>query len=140
MSFNAFDHQCMTRALALARKGLYTTHPNPRVGCVITRNGQVVGSGWHQKAGDAHAEIKALQEAGDKAVGGTAYVTLEPCVMCGGALNWSQLKRLVYGASDEKRGFKRCSPSILHPKTEIISGVLEDDCRQIVQKYKMKLK
>jgi len=69
----------MARALQLARRGLKTTHPNPRVGCIISKNGQVVGSGWHQKAGEAHAEINALRAAGDKAEGGTAYVTLEPC-------------------------------------------------------------
>ncbi len=79
MSFNAFDHQCMARALQLARQGLNTTHPNPRVGCVITRNAEIVGSGWHKKAGAAHAEIIALHEAGEKAAGGTVYVTLEPC-------------------------------------------------------------
>lgn len=79
MGFNAFDYQCMASALQLARQGLKTTHPNPRVGCVIARNGKVVGGGWHEKAGEAHAEINALREAGAKAAGGTAYVTLEPC-------------------------------------------------------------
>jgi diaminohydroxyphosphoribosylaminopyrimidine deaminase/5-amino-6-(5-phosphoribosylamino)uracil reductase len=79
MKFKKFDYQCMASALQLARQGLNTTHPNPRVGCVITRNGQVVGSGWHKKTGDAHAEINALRDAGDKALGGTAYITLEPC-------------------------------------------------------------
>ena len=79
MSFNAFDHQCMANALQLARQGLKTTHPNPRVGCVISRDGQVIGCGWHKKAGEAHAEIHALREAGEKSAGGTAYVTLEPC-------------------------------------------------------------
>lgn len=79
MNFTAFDHQCMAAALQLARLGLKTTHPNPRVGCLIAVNGEVVGSGWHKKAGEGHAEINALREAGDKAAGGTAYVTLEPC-------------------------------------------------------------
>lgn len=79
MSFDTFDHQCMAGALQLARRGLRTTHPNPRVGCVISRDGQVVGRGWHAKAGEAHAEIHALDEAGNNAAGATAYVTLEPC-------------------------------------------------------------
>lgn len=79
MSFDAFDHQCMASALQLARLGLKTTHPNPRVGCIISNKGQVVGSGWHKKAGEAHAEINALRAAGDKASGSTVYVTLEPC-------------------------------------------------------------
>jgi len=73
------DYKYMAKALQLARRGLNTTHPNPRVGCVIVNDDHIVGSGWHQKAGDAHAEINALSEAGGKAVGGTAYVTLEPC-------------------------------------------------------------
>ena len=79
MSFSVFDHQCMAEALQLARKGLNTTHPNPRVGCVLSNNEQVVGRGWHEKAGEAHAEVNALKKAGEKATGATAYVTLEPC-------------------------------------------------------------
>ncbi|MDH5776603.1 MAG: bifunctional diaminohydroxyphosphoribosylaminopyrimidine deaminase/5-amino-6-(5-phosphoribosylamino)uracil reductase RibD, partial [Gammaproteobacteria bacterium] len=69
----------MTRALQLAQKGLYTTHPNPRVGCVLVKEGQIVGEGWHEYAGGPHAEVNALQQAGDKAKGSTVYLTLEPC-------------------------------------------------------------
>jgi diaminohydroxyphosphoribosylaminopyrimidine deaminase/5-amino-6-(5-phosphoribosylamino)uracil reductase len=69
----------MARALQLAARGLYTTDPNPRVGCVLVREGQVVGEGWHERAGSAHAEINALRQAGGRATGATAYVTLEPC-------------------------------------------------------------
>lgn len=69
----------MARALQLAALGLYSTSPNPRVGCVIVRDGDIVGEGWHQKAGEPHAEVNALRMAGDKARGATAYVTLEPC-------------------------------------------------------------
>ena len=69
----------MDQALALARNGLYTTMPNPRVGCVLVNKGLVVGQGWHERTGEAHAEIRALQDAGTKARGATAYVTLEPC-------------------------------------------------------------
>ena len=76
---SAFDYRCMARALQLARRGLSSPHPNPRVGCVIARQGAIVGSGWHQRAGAAHAEVNALAEAGAAAAGGTAYVTLEPC-------------------------------------------------------------
>jgi len=71
--------QVMDQALALARNGLYTTMPNPRVGCVLVNKGLVVGQGWHERTGEAHAEIRALQDAGTKARGATAYVTLEPC-------------------------------------------------------------
>lgn len=77
--FSASDHAHMARALRLAERGLLTTSPNPRVGCVIVRDGKIVGEGWHRFAGEPHAEVHALAEAGDKARGATAYVTLEPC-------------------------------------------------------------
>ena len=73
------DAQFMARALQLARRGLFTTEPNPRVGCVIVKDGLVVGTGWHERAGEPHAEIHALKTAGERARGATAYVTLEPC-------------------------------------------------------------
>ena len=79
MSFSADDHKFMSRALHLAKKGIYTTAPNPNVGCVIVKEGEIVGEGWHEKVGEAHAEIHALKQAGNKAEGATAYVTLEPC-------------------------------------------------------------
>ncbi len=73
------DHRLMERALELASQGLHTTTPNPRVGCVIARDGEVVGEGWHRKAGEPHAEVLALAQAGERARGATVYVTLEPC-------------------------------------------------------------
>lgn len=73
------DSRYMARALTLARRGLYGTDPNPRVGCVLVRDGQIIGEGWHERAGEAHAEVKALEAAGERAQGATAYVTLEPC-------------------------------------------------------------
>ncbi len=79
MNFSADDHRHMARALQLAGRGLYTTTPNPRVGCVIVKDGRVVGEGWHARAGTPHAEIHALQQAGEAARGATVYVTLEPC-------------------------------------------------------------
>ena len=79
MVFSASDHEFMARALRLARKGLFTTTPNPRVGCVVVKDDIVVGEGWHARAGGAHAEIHALNAAGNLARGATAYVTLEPC-------------------------------------------------------------
>ncbi|MEL6209696.1 MAG: bifunctional diaminohydroxyphosphoribosylaminopyrimidine deaminase/5-amino-6-(5-phosphoribosylamino)uracil reductase RibD, partial [Pseudomonadota bacterium] len=78
-AFSTSDEHFMQRAIRLARRGLYTTDPNPRVGCVLVRDGVVVGEGWHEKAGGPHAEVHALRAAGDKARGSTAYVTLEPC-------------------------------------------------------------
>ncbi len=79
MSFSPADHAHMARALQLAALGLWTTTPNPRVGCVLVREGAVVGEGWHQRAGGPHAEVHALRQAGAAARGATAYVTLEPC-------------------------------------------------------------
>jgi len=73
------DQEHMARALALAARGLYTTDPNPRVGCVVARNGRVLGEGWHVRAGEPHAEVLALRAAGAAAAGATLYVTLEPC-------------------------------------------------------------
>ena len=77
--FSAADHEFMAHALQLARRGLFTTTPNPRVGCVVVRDGAVVGEGWHVRAGEAHAEAHALSAAGPQARGATVYVTLEPC-------------------------------------------------------------
>jgi diaminohydroxyphosphoribosylaminopyrimidine deaminase/5-amino-6-(5-phosphoribosylamino)uracil reductase len=77
--YSAADHAHMARALQLAARGLFTTSPNPRVGCVIVRDGYVVGEGWHERAGTPHAEIHALKAAGEAARGATVYVTLEPC-------------------------------------------------------------
>ena len=78
-SFSAFDHAMMRRALDLAERGLFTTTPNPRVGCVIAQREEVVGAGWHEQAGGPHAEVLALRQAGSRAAGATVYVTLEPC-------------------------------------------------------------
>ncbi|MDR3392625.1 MAG: bifunctional diaminohydroxyphosphoribosylaminopyrimidine deaminase/5-amino-6-(5-phosphoribosylamino)uracil reductase RibD [Sulfuriferula sp.] len=77
--WSADDYRYMAQALQLAERGLYTTSPNPRVGCVIVKNNIVIGAGWHQRAGEPHAEVLALRQAGESARGATAYVTLEPC-------------------------------------------------------------
>lgn len=78
-SFSAIDFQMMSRAISLAKRGIYTTAPNPNVGCVITRDGDIVGEGFHYRAGEPHAEVHALRMAGEQSIGATAYVTLEPC-------------------------------------------------------------
>jgi diaminohydroxyphosphoribosylaminopyrimidine deaminase/5-amino-6-(5-phosphoribosylamino)uracil reductase len=83
MSFSANDHALMARALRLAERGAWTTRPNPMVGCVIAQGDAVVGEGWHQRKGGPHAEVFALEAAGDRAKGATAYVTLEPCAHTG---------------------------------------------------------
>jgi diaminohydroxyphosphoribosylaminopyrimidine deaminase / 5-amino-6-(5-phosphoribosylamino)uracil reductase len=103
---NAEDDAYMQRALSLAARGLYTTDPNPRVGCILARDGRVVGEGWHERAGQAHAEAAALQAAGPAAQGATAYVTLEPCSHhgrtppCADALIAAGVRRVVCAAID----------------------------------------
>jgi len=102
----AQDQAHMARALALAARGLYTTDPNPRVGCVIARDGRVIGEGWHVRAGEAHAEVSALRAAGPQARGATVYVTMEPCSHtgrtppCADALIAAGVTRIVCGTAD----------------------------------------
>lgn len=106
MKFTVDDHRYMARALQLARRGLYTTHPNPRVGCVIVRDGMIVGEGWHERAGEPHAEVHALRMAGEQARGATVYVTLEPCAHfgrtppCAHALVQAGVKRVIAAMVD----------------------------------------
>src|SRR6185369_7474986 len=104
--FSATDHAHMARALRLAERGLYTTQPNPRVGCVIAQAESIVGEGWHERAGEPHAEVFALREAGTRARGATAYVTLEPCSHfgrtppCADALIAAGVARVVAASDD----------------------------------------
>ena len=114
------------------------------IGAVIVWNSRIIAKGHNmtEKLSDptAHAEMIAITAA-TEAVGGkylndcTLYVTVEPCPMCAGALAWSQIGRVVYGASDPKRGFSGFTPSLMHPKTEVISGVLADECGEIVTEF-----
>lgn len=132
------DAHYMARALELARKGRYSTHPNPRVGCVIVRDGQVVGEGWHVRAGEPHAEVHALRAAGELARGATAYVTLEPCSHhgrtppCADALVNAGVARVVAAMQDPNpevagRGLQRLAQAGI----DTHSGVLETEARAI---------
>lgn len=132
------DAHYMARALELARRGHYATHPNPRVGCVIVRDGEVVGEGWHIRAGEPHAEVHALRAAGDNARGATAYVTLEPCSHhgrtppCADALVNAGVARVVAAMQDPNpevagRGLQRLAQAGI--ATE--SGVLEGEARKL---------
>lgn len=134
----ASDQAFMARALELARKGLYSTHPNPRVGCVIVRDGQVVGEGWHARAGEPHAEVHALRQAGERARGATAYVTLEPCSHhgrtppCADALVNAGVARVVAAMQDPNpqvagRGLLR----LMDAGIAVQSGVLESEARAL---------
>ena len=104
--YSVDDYRFMADALRLARRGIYTTHPNPRVGCILVKNGTVLSAGWHEKAGQAHAEIVALQHAGEQSRDATVYVTLEPCAHhgrtppCADALVEAGVKEVIIAMQD----------------------------------------
>ena len=117
------------------------------IGAVVVLDNQIIGKGYNltQRLQDvtAHAEMQALTAASHflraKYLNDcTLYVTLEPCVMCAGAIAWAQLGRLVYGATDEKKGYSLVSPSLLHPKTTVTKGILEKECAQILKDFFVK--
>ncbi len=137
-SFSAIDHQMMARALRLAERGLYTTKPNPMVGCVLVRDGEVVGEGWHQRQGEAHAEVLALEAAGERARGATAYVTLEPCAhtgntgTCADALVAAGVSRVVAAMRDpfpqvDGKGFERLQAAGI----QTAFGLMEPEARAL---------
>ncbi len=142
MSSILTDSYFMKQALQEAHKAL--DQDEVPVGVVIVASGRIIAKAHNltETLNDvtAHAEMQAITAAA-QALGGkylndcTMYVTLEPCVMCAGAIAWSQLGRLVYGASDEKRGYSRLSEPILHPKTEVFNGELEEECKHIVKDF-----
>lgn len=136
------DEKYMRLALAEARKALAADEIP--VGCVIVSQNQIIGRGHNltETLSDvtAHAEIQAITAAA-QTLGGkylpdaTLYVTVEPCVMCAGAIGWAQIARIVYGAPDPKRGFAAYAPKAFHPKAQITSGVLESECRELIQEF-----
>ncbi|MBQ9559769.1 MAG: nucleoside deaminase [Bacteroidaceae bacterium] len=114
------------------------------IGAIVVCKGNVIARGHNltETLTDvtAHAEIQSITAASNE-LGGkylqdcTLYVTVEPCVMCAGALGWAQIGRVVFGATDEKRGYRRFAPEALHPRTEIVSGIMEEECRQLMQEF-----
>jgi len=136
--FTPEDHRCMARALELAERGLYSTTPNPRVGCVLVRDGAVVGEGWHERAGAAHAEVNALAAAGDRTRGATAYVSLEPCAHhgrtapCAEALVKAGVRRVVAALQDPNplvsgKGLQRMREAGI----ETAAGLMESEAREL---------
>ena len=114
------------------------------IGCVIVSEGRILGRGHNltETLQDvtAHAEMQAITAAagmlgGKYPQGCTLYVTVEPCVMCAGAIGWAQISRVVYGAPDDKRGFRTFAPNALHPKCTVTAGVLENECRELIQQF-----
>ena len=136
------DERYMRVALSEAHKAL-SANEIP-IGCVIVSNNQIIGRGHNltETLADvtAHAEIQAITAA-TQTLGGkylpdaTLYVTVEPCVMCAGAIGWAQISRIVYGAPDPKRGYATYSPRAFHPKATVTAGVLESECRALIQEF-----
>lgn len=136
------DEQMMRKALAEARLALQKGEVP--IGAVITCKGRVVARAHNLTETlcdvTAHAEMQAITAAANM-LGGkylpecTLYVTVEPCPMCAGACGWSQLGRIVYGARDEKRGYERFAPKVLHAKATVTGGVLEDECSDLMKNF-----
>lgn len=136
------DEYFMKQALVEAKKA-YEMGEIP-VGAVVVWNGKIIARAHNltERLNDvtAHAEMQAITAAAG-AMGGkylrdcTLYVTLEPCIMCAGALGWSQISRIVYGASDEKRGYSKFSPNSLHPKTEVVAGIIAEESLNLIQSF-----
>lgn len=132
------DAVFMARALRLAKRGLYTTDPNPRVGCVIVVNDEVVGEGWHQRAGGHHAEIMALEDAGDASLGATAYVSLEPCCHhgrtppCSESLIKAGIQRVVVAAMDPNPAVAgEGQRQLTAAGIDVMTGLLEAESRAL---------
>lgn len=136
------DEQFMRKALAEAEQA--ANEGEIPIGAVIVCRGKVLARTHNltETLHDvtAHAEMQAITAAAN-ALGGkylndcTLYVTVEPCPMCAGALGWSQISRVVYGAPDEKRGYRKIAPTALHPRTEVLAGICEEECRQLMQDF-----
>lgn len=136
------DNDYMRKALEQARMAF--DRDEVPVGAIVVCNDRIIARGHNltETLNDvtAHAEMQAITAAAN-ALGGkyldvcTLYVTVEPCVMCAGAIGWSQLGRLVYGAADPKRGYSVYAPNALHPRTQVTTGVLEEECAQLMKEF-----
>ncbi|MEE1414419.1 MAG: nucleoside deaminase [Prevotellamassilia sp.] len=136
------DNDYMRKALEQARMAF--DRDEVPVGAIVVCNDRIIARGHNltETLNDvtAHAEMQAITAAAN-ALGGkyldvcTLYVTVEPCVMCAGAIGWSQLGRLVYGAADPKRGYSAYAPNALHPRTQVTTGVLEEECAQLMKDF-----
>lgn len=136
------DEMFMKEAFRLAQKA-YEEDEVP-IGAVIVAQGKIIGKGYNltERLNDvtAHAEMQAFTAAANF-LGGkylkdcTLYVTVEPCVMCAGASYWTQLSRIVYGARDEKRGYSAIAPNIIHPRTQISGGIMEQECAELMKTF-----
>ncbi|MBP5380514.1 MAG: nucleoside deaminase [Bacteroidaceae bacterium] len=136
------DNFYMGQALEEARKA-FDAGEIP-IGAIVVCRDEIIARGHNltEMLTDvtAHAEMQAITAAAAH-LGGkylnecTLYVTVEPCIMCAGALGWAQIGRVVFGTADEKRGYQRFAPEALHPKTQVVSGVMEEECRNLMQEF-----
>lgn len=147
MKFTPFDEVAMRRALELAVRGLYSTHPNPRVGAVLARDREIVGEGWHERPGEAHAEPNAIRAAGERARGATAYVTLEPCCHfgrtppCVDALLAAGVKRVVYAVEDPNPLVKGGGARKLREAgVKVESGLLAREAEALIAGFLMRMR
>jgi diaminohydroxyphosphoribosylaminopyrimidine deaminase/5-amino-6-(5-phosphoribosylamino)uracil reductase len=145
-TFSITDHRHMARALELARRGLTTAHPNPRVGCVLVRDDAVIGEGWHRAAGEAHAEVNAIAAAGGRAEGATAYVTLEPCAStgktgpCTEALIRAGVIRVVFAVDDPSQHPEgRRSAAFEQAGIEVVNGLMQAEARKLNEGFLMRI-
>jgi diaminohydroxyphosphoribosylaminopyrimidine deaminase/5-amino-6-(5-phosphoribosylamino)uracil reductase len=145
--FTPFDEAAMRRALELAARGLYGTHPNPRVGAVLARDNEIVGEGWHERAGEPHAEPNAIRAAGDRARGATAYVTLEPCSHhgrtppCVDALLAAGVRRVVYAVGDpDPRVSGRGAQRLRDAGLTVEAGLLEHEAEALNAGFMMRMR
>jgi diaminohydroxyphosphoribosylaminopyrimidine deaminase / 5-amino-6-(5-phosphoribosylamino)uracil reductase len=136
--FTEAERRAMTRALELAARGLNTTHPNPRVGCVIVQGDRTVGEGWHERAGEPHAEIMALRAAGEQAADATAYVTLEPCSHfgrtppCADALIQARVARVLFALEDpDPRVRGQGAERLRQAGVEVRSGLMQPEASEL---------
>lgn len=136
------DEYFMKQALEEARKALLLNEVP--IGAIVVYKDKIIGKGYNltEKLNDvtAHAEMQAFTAAANY-IGGkylkdcVLYVTIEPCVMCAGAAYWTQIGKIVFGAHDEKRGFHKFGKNLIHPKTEVVSGILREECASLVQDF-----
>jgi len=147
MKFSPFDEAAMRRALELAQRGLYSTQPNPRVGAVLARDEEIVGEGWHERAGEPHAEPIAIRAAGERARGATAYVTLEPCSHhgrtppCVDVLLAAGVRRVVYAVGDPNPRVNGAGAARLKEAgLKVQSGLLENEAEALNAGFLMRMR
>jgi diaminohydroxyphosphoribosylaminopyrimidine deaminase/5-amino-6-(5-phosphoribosylamino)uracil reductase len=147
MKFSAFDEAAMRRAIELAERGLFSTHPNPRVGAVLARDEAIVGEGWHERAGEPHAEPIAIRAAGERARGATAYVTLEPCSHhgrtppCVDVLLAAGVRRVVYAVGDPNPRVNGAGAARLKEAGLVVqSGLLQAEAEALNAGFMMRMR